>query len=94
MAHYTMRCAAAVTAHPCGSPALSLQRFIRAPVPLKLLDRLNDLPPDQSAIDIAVAEQFGRALGRADWRILAVLVDQELGGAISSSGRWQNPSGG
>ena len=52
------------------------------PFPLHLLNRPHDRPPDCGTLGIACLEHPICPLGRMEGRVLAVLVDQELGGAV------------
>jgi hypothetical protein len=60
----------------------SVHRPAWPPLPLQLLDCVHDRPPDRRALDIACLEQLICPLGCADRRVLAVLVDEQLGGSV------------
>ena len=70
-------------------PGASVQQFNRASLPPQLLDRSHDRPPDQRAFGVAVVEQLICPLGRSNRCVLAMLVDQELGGAVEVEVRAQ-----
>jgi hypothetical protein len=53
-----------------------------APLSSQLLDRAHDRPPHSGALGVTFLKQLIRPLGRSDRGILAVLVDQQLGGAV------------
>jgi hypothetical protein len=59
-----------------------LDCFSGLPIALRLLVRAHDRPPDRGTVGIAVREELVRPLGRADRRVVAVLVDKQLGGAV------------
>jgi hypothetical protein len=54
----------------------------RPPLAPQLLDRCQDGPPDQCALCVAASEQLIRPLGYPERRILAMLVNHELGGTV------------
>ena len=52
-------------------------------IALQLLNRAHDGPPDRRPLSITVLEQLIRPLGCPGPGILAVLVDQQFGGAMA-----------
>jgi hypothetical protein len=76
-----MRCATVAAARLCISPALPFSCSPSTPA-LQFLDCVHDRPPDPRAVGIACLEKLICPLGTADWRLMAVLVDQQLGPAV------------
>jgi hypothetical protein len=81
MAHHTMSCVTVAAADLCVSPALqfsgSPERHSRCSSSIAPM-----MTPDRSALSVAILEQLICPLGCADRRIFAMLVDQELCGAV------------
>src|SRR5438270_12663660 len=63
-----------------GAAHALIQRLAILPPALQLLDCGQDPAPERRAIQIAFLEQVVGTLGRAECRVLAVLVDQRYGG--------------
>ncbi len=64
----------------------------RGPRPLRLLGRLNHPQPHRPSFEIAFLRARVRLHGRMNGRILAALVDQELGRAVDVDLTWHRLS--